>query len=60
MVSDGHRKPNCPQPAPVGGPWDLFCREQGSDVLCLFAEMMSRELESQTPRPSCSSFRCAK
>lgn len=55
-----HRKPNCTQPGPVGRLWDLLCREQVSDMLCPFAEIISHKLESQTPRPSCSSFRCAK
>lgn len=46
-----HIKPDCTQPAPVGGLWDRLCREQVGDMLCPFAESTSHELESQTPRP---------
>lgn len=40
-----HMKPDCTQPGPVGGLWDLLCREQGSDMLCHSSEITAHELE---------------
>lgn len=41
-----HMKSNCAWPTPVGGLWDILCREQVSDRLCPFAEITSHEHES--------------